>query len=221
MRELADGVHLITGFPPYGINCYLVGDVLVDAMSKLDRRRVLKALEGRTVAAHALTHAHADHQGATHAVCEKLGIPLWVGERDADAAEDPSLILERQPNHPINTLFAKIFAGPGHPVARTLREGDEVAGFQVLDTPGHSAGHISLWREADGVLIAGDVLNMQHPLAGFPRGLRQPLDIFTPDPARNRESIRRLGELGARLVLLGHGPPCRDAATFAAFCRAV
>ncbi len=221
MRELAPDVHLITGLPPYAINCYLVGDVLVDAMTKRDAKRILTELEGRAVAAHALTHAHPDHQGASHAVCETLGVPLWVGERDVAPTEDPSLILARQPRHPINSVFAKVMTGPGHPVARALREGDEVAGFTVLDSPGHSAGHIALWRERDRTLIAGDVLNNQHPLLGFPRGLREPLGFFTPDPAENRRSIRRLGALEPALVLFGHGPALRDPARFAAFCAGV
>ncbi len=221
MKQIAADVHLITGFPPYAINAYLVADVLVDAMTKRDARRIKKALRGQAVSAHALTHAHPDHQGASHSVCEELGIPLWVGEQDVAAAEDPALIAQRQPDHPINTLFSKVMTGPAHPVSRVLREGDEVGGFTVLDTPGHSAGHISLWREADGTLILGDVLNNQHPLLGFPRGLREPLGIFTPDPERNRASIRRLGELEPRTVLFGHGPAHRDPASFAAFCRAV
>ncbi len=47
----------------------------------------------------------------------------------------------------------------GHPVARRLREGDEVAGFVVLDVAGHSPGHIALWREADRTLVCGDVFS--------------------------------------------------------------
>ena len=191
MRQIADGLHLITGFPPYGINCYLAGDVLIDAMTRLDAKRILRELDGHEVNAHAVTHAHPDHQGATHAVCAARGIPAWAPERDAAAVEDPSLIAERQPKHPINTLFAKVMLGPGQPVARLLREGDDVAGFTVLDTPGHSVGHVSFWRESDRTLICGDVLNDQHPLTGFPRVLREPLEMFTPDPQRNRESIRR------------------------------
>lgn len=58
MREIADGVHLLTGFPPHAVNCYLVGDVLVDAMGRPDAGRILKELVGSTVATHALTHAH-------------------------------------------------------------------------------------------------------------------------------------------------------------------
>lgn len=221
MKTLTDDVHLITGLPPYAINAYLVGDVLVDAMTRWDAGRILKALKGRPVTAHALTHAHPDHQGASHAVCERLGVPFWVPERDVPAAEDARLIAQRQPDAPINRLFGKVMAGPSHPVDRALREGDDVAGFTVLDTPGHSAGHLSLWRAADRTLILGDVLNNQHPLLGFPRGLRRPLDVFTPDPERNRESIRRLGTLEPALVLFGHGPPLRDTAAFTAFCASV
>lgn len=221
MREIAPDVHLITGFPPLAVNCYLVGDILVDAMGRWDAKHILKELKGRTVNAHALTHAHADHQGSSHAVCEALGIPLWAHAADADAAEDPALILARQPKAAINKVMFKIFAGPGHPVARTLAEGDEVAGFTVLHTPGHSAGHVVFWRESDRVLIAGDVINTQNPLLTFPRGPRPPFDFFTPDPEENRRSIRRLGELEPSVVCVGHGPVWRDTARFAEFCRSV
>jgi glyoxylase-like metal-dependent hydrolase (beta-lactamase superfamily II) len=221
MREVAPDVHLITGLPPYGINCYLIahpgGDVLVDAMTRLDARRILKAVRGRQLAAHVATHAHPDHVGATHAVADALGVPVWAHAADRPAVEDTSLIARRQPDAAINRLFAKVMLGPGHAVGREVAEGDEVAGFTVLHTPGHSAGHITLWRERDGVLILGDVLNNQHPLLGFPRGLRLPLDVFTPDPALNRQSARRLGALPARTVLFGHGPPERDGGRFRAF----
>ena len=63
---------------------------------------------------------------------------------------------------------------------------------------------MSLWRESDRTLILGDVLNNQDPLLGIP-GLRLPKDFFTPDPARNRQSAKRLGELEPLLVLFGHG----------------
>ena len=225
MREVAAGVHLITAIPPYAINCYLVehpdGDVLVDAMTRLDTRGILKALRGRRLASHVVTHAHPDHVGATHAIASKLDVPVLAHEADRAAVEDTALIAERQPDALINTVFAKVMLGPGHPVERTLAEGDEVAGFAVLHTPGHSAGHVALWREHDGVLILGDVVNNQHPLLGFPRGLRLPLDTFTPDPQQNRESARRLGTLDVRTALFGHGPPERDGGRFRAFTTAL
>jgi hydroxyacylglutathione hydrolase len=209
MKQLADGVWQLGGFPPNAINVYVIEDVLVDAASRHATRRILRQVEGHRLAAHALTHAHPDHQGASHAVCERLGLPFWVGARDADAAEDPRLIGERQPNHPIARFYYRAFVGPGHPVDRKLTEGDEVAGFAVLDVPGHSAGHVAFWREADRVLILGDVLNNMDVLTAMP-GLHAPKPYLTPDPARNLESARRLAELEPELVLFGHGPPLRD-----------
>src|SRR3954467_4219705 len=71
MKLIADDVYLLPGFPPNAINVYLVGDVLVDAATRHAGRRILRQIEGREVTAHALTHAHADHQGASHEICEK------------------------------------------------------------------------------------------------------------------------------------------------------
>src|SRR5687767_13957273 len=115
-------------------------------------------------------------------------------------------MLATMPKHPMVKIAGKIAAGPGHPVDRPLREGDDAgAGFTVLDSPGHSPGHVAYWREADRTLIVGDVLFNIHPLLGFPQ-LRQPPDFCTPDPARNRESARRLAALEPELVCFGHGP---------------
>jgi hydroxyacylglutathione hydrolase len=94
-------------------------------------------------------------------------------------------------------------------VDRSLREGDDVAGFRVVETPGHSAGHLAFWRESDGVLILGDVLNSINVTTGL-RGLHEPKTYFTADPAANRRSARRLAELEPKLTLFGHGPPERD-----------
>jgi hydroxyacylglutathione hydrolase len=220
VKELAPGVWQLRGFPPNAINVYLVGDVLVDAASRHAGRRILRQLKGRTVRAHALTHAHPDHQGSSHELCTKLGLPFWVGERDADAAERPELIGERQPNHPVAQFYARIFTGPGHPVDRRLSEGDEVAGFQVLDTPGHSAGHVAFWRESDRVLILGDVINHINVVTGIP-GLHEPPSYLSPDPVTNRRSAKRLAALGPDLVLFGHGRPLRDTRKFVEFVEAL
>ena len=216
VKKVADGVFQLRGFPPNAINVFLVEDVLIDAASRHASRRILRQLAGRKVTAHALTHAHPDHQGASHAVCEALGIPLWCGEADADAAESPELIAERQPDHFVAQFFARVFTGPGHPVARRLREGDEVAGFQVLDVPGHSAGHVAYWREADRVLILGDVLNNMSVITGVP-GLQDPKPYLTPDPPRNRDSARRLAALEPAVVCFGHGAPLKDTRKFVDF----
>lgn len=219
MKYLAKDLFLLRGFPPYAINVYLMGDVLVDAATRLAVRRIRRELRGRHVAAHALTHAHADHQGASHAICTERGIELWCGEGDRAAVES-GRVTDDQPDHWMNRLHDRVWAGPAHPVARVLREGDEVGGFTVLEVPGHSAGHVAFWRESDRVLVAGDVLNGQSLVTGIP-GLQEPPEIFTPDPARNREAARKLAALEPALVCFGHGPPLRDTRRFVEFVAAL
>lgn len=212
MRQLADDLYQLGGFPPNAVNVYLAGGVVIDAGGKPDRRRILRQLKGHEVTAHALTHSHPDHDGASKAVCETLGIPYWVGEADVEAAEND--IVPR--DHPMQKLSAAVYQGPRHKVDRALREGDEVGGFVVLETPGHTAGHVAYWREADRSLILGDVLNGMHLLTTIP-GLHTPPDFFTADPAQNRDSARKLAKLEPSLICFGHGPPMRDTKKFTDF----
>jgi glyoxylase-like metal-dependent hydrolase (beta-lactamase superfamily II) len=216
VKRLADGLYLLRGSPPNAINVYLLADVLIDAATRRAERRILRQIAGREVTAHALTHAHPDHQGASHAICERLGIPLWCGTHDVAAMETPGGIAASQPPGLLNRLQARYWTGPPHPVARALREGDEVAGFHVLEVPGHSPGHVAYWRESDRTLILGDVLNNMNVLSGVP-GLHEPPRVFTPDPQRNRASARRLAALEPELVCFGHGPPLRDPGELARF----
>jgi glyoxylase-like metal-dependent hydrolase (beta-lactamase superfamily II) len=209
MKELAEGVYQLHGRPPNAINVYLVGDVLIDAATRQGEKRIMRQIDGRTVAAHALTHAHPNRQGASHAICERLGIPLWCGQGDIPAMETLGGIGGGQAPGLIKHLQARYWTGPPHPVGGALKEGDEVAGFTVLETPGHSRGHVAFWRESDRVLILGDVLNNMNVFTGV-SGLREPPAIFTPDPARNRKSARRLAALEPALACFGHGPPLRD-----------
>lgn len=216
MKELADDVYLLRGWPPNLINVYLVADVLIDAATRQAEKRIMRQISKRPLTAHALTHAHPDHQGSSHAICEQLGIPLWCGQGDVPAMETPGGLSSRQGPRWVNQLREHYWTGPPHPVARVLKEGDEVAGFTVLETPGHSRGHVAFWRESDRVLILGDVLFNMNTLTGI-SGLREPPAMFTPDPVRNRESARRLAALEPALACFGHGPPLRDPRKLAAF----
>ncbi len=216
MRQLAREVYLLRGWPRNAINVYLVGDVLIDAATRQGENRIMRQISQRAVSAHALTHAHPDHQGSSHAICERLGIPLWCGQGDIPAMETPGGVQNSQAPGWLNRLQQRYWTGPPHPVARALVEGDEVAGFTVLETPGHSRGHVAYWRQDDRVLILGDVLNGMNLMTGIP-GLHEPPAVFTPDPARNRQSVRRLAELRPLLTCFGHGPPLRDPGKLADF----
>ena len=217
MKEVADGVWHLNTFPfPNGVNAYLAGDVLIDAGTKRSTKGILRDLEGHTVTAHALTHAHPDHQGASHDVCTTFGIPYWVPDGDVEPAEDPELIGQRQPDNFVAQFFARTMHGPAHKVDRVLRDGDEVAGFRVISAPGHSAGHVVYFRESDRVLIIGDVLANMDILTGIP-GLQPPKGFLTPDPDTNRRSAKTLATLEPSLVLFGHGKPHRDPKKFVDF----
>ena len=220
MRELTDGVHQLRGLPPNAINVYLVRDVLIDAATRRGERRVMRQIADSPPRVHALTHAHADHQGSSHAVCTRLGIPLWCGQGDVPAMETPGAVAALTPPTWQTFVQRHFWVGPPHPVARALVEGDEVAGFTVLETPGHSAGHLAYWRESDRVLIAGDVLTNINLYTGV-TGLHEPLLAFTPDPKRNRASARRLAQLRPRVTCFGHGPPLRDPGKLADFVAAL
>ena len=212
MRLVADGVFHLRGFPPNAINVYLVEDVLIDSGTRMARRRILRQIEGRGVSAHGLTHAHPDHFGSSHRICQQLGLPLWCGAEDVRIVETGEVT--RAAHQP--SWMERMPSPEPHSVDRLLKEGDEVAGFRVLDVPGHSPGHIAYWRESDRTLIVGDVLFNLNPLTGVP-GLREPPEMLTYDVALNREAIRKVALLEPATVLFGHGPPLRDPKKIADF----
>ena len=219
MKRLADDLEQLSAFPPNAVNAYFAGGVLFDAGIKARAGGYLKQLRGRAVEAHALTHGHGDHQGSSARICRELGIPLACPALEADAVERRQIGL-LLPKNPIAQLIAAAMAGPAVPVTRRLVEGDQVGGFRVIDTPGHSPGHVVYWRERDRVLILGDVLTNVNIFTMIP-GLHQPPGVFTVDAARNRRSAKRLLELGIEpaLVCFGHGAPLRDPKRFADFIR--
>lgn len=218
MHAVAPNVFLLDGFPTDWVNVYLVDDVLIDAGTRFAAGGILRQLQGRPLSAHALTHVHPDHQGASKAVCERFNLPLWVSEGDAPVMESGDLSANMISDNLMTRLINTVFAGPAHPVARRLREGDEVGSFTVIETPGHTGGHISYWRASDGVLIVGDVLanmnlqNGKRELSQFPEGM-------TMNAAQNRESARKLAALNPNLVCFGHGSPLRDGAQFVEFVQ--
>ena len=219
MEQIAPDLHLLPGRPAHAFNVYLMDGVLIDAATRRAKDRILRGLGAVRPVAHALTHAHADHQGSSAALCSELGIELWCGEADAASVEAGD-IADRGPSNLITRWQLRNWAGPAHPVARRLLEGDAVGSYTVLEVPGHSPGHVAFWRESDRTLLAGDVLFGRHPITGRP-GLHEPPVRFTLDPARNRASIRRLADLEPTVVCFGHGPPWRDATALRAFADAL
>jgi len=211
MRQIAPDVFHVPTTPRNGVNVYVVGDVLVDTGLSTAAGTLKRVVREHDIKAIALTHAHGDHVGSAKKLRDEFGLPVWVGTNDREATEQGKAVKK----DPFNTRGISVIAGvlgdfAAVPVARVLNEGDQLtAGFTVLDTPGHSPGHVSFWREEDRVLICGDVFFNMHLLTTVP-GLRQPPGPFTVDPRQNRDSERRVAELRPRVAGFGHGPVIDD-----------
>jgi glyoxylase-like metal-dependent hydrolase (beta-lactamase superfamily II) len=212
MQQMATDVWRLASWRPL-INVYLVGDVLIDTGRRQDGKRILAQLDGRPLALVALTHAHADHQGSAHEVCERREIPLACHADDVDAMEGRRSMAGASA---IGRLVTRSWGGPPHPVARVLREGDDVAGFRVVHAPGHAPGEVIFFRESDGVAICGDVIRSVS-YATMRAKIFEPPDAFNDDSEQNRSSIRKLAELRPSLILPGHGDAVRDMSAFERF----
>ncbi len=90
--------------------------------------------------------------------------------------------------------------------------------FVVIESPGHTAGHVSFWRESDRILVLGDVISNLNIYSGLVM-LREPERFFSLDPAQNRRSARQLIELEPKLICFGHGPPMRDTQRFVDYVK--
>ncbi len=210
LRQIAPEVFQIPLMPRNSINCYIIEGVLVDSGIRSSYTTIKKALHEISVYQHVLTHAHADHQGCSDQICAELSIPLLCHPNEVFRTETGMVTNDYPtPQHWIAKLQQKYWAGQGHKVDRTIVENDEIGNFRVIETPGHSAGHISLFREQDGVLIIGDAaVNMN--LLTTAIGLHLPPNIFTSDQQRNIKSLQKLAQLKPSVICFGHGPVLRN-----------
>ena len=151
---------------PVATNCYIFSydekrAVVIDPASDADEiAGHLRALELEAVAI-VNTHGHLDHSGANGALKKLLDVPIYIGEGDAPYLGPGAESLHRQDALIIGleavATFQECYAvSPAADVL--LREGDEVAeaGLKVVNTPGHTAGGISL--VGDGLVFSGDAL---------------------------------------------------------------
>lgn len=190
---------------PLGLaNAYLLGDVLVDAGFPWSRRVIRPMVRAGRIREHALTHAHADHLGATPWLAD-AGIPVAIGARDADALATGEVLTHRSGF--VRALQRPIRPRPVEPTRR-LVEGDGVGGFEVLEVPGHTVGSLAFWRSADRVLVVGDAA--WHVLPG--RRASPVPAAFGTDHASTHRSFDRLLALEPHVVAFGHGSPLRGPA---------
>lgn len=170
----------------FDVRCFVVpyadGIVLVDTGPPGNGKTIEAAL-ARVGAAWAdvsdivLTHAHFDHSGElAEAAARASGATLWAGALD----------------------IAEIHFEDG-PKIRPLFEADRVRDLTILETPGHTPGHISLLHEAASFLMIGDLVGSVDGALSFGP------PAFTADPVLSRESLARMAELVPDRILFSHG----------------
>lgn len=219
------------------VNAYMVGGaesrrggtggwVLIDAGMPGCARSILAAAErrfgpGARPEAILLTHAHFDHVGSLRTLAEHWDVPVYAHEleipyltgRASYAPPDPwaggmmSLTSPLYPRGPID-LGDRVQPLPPAGSVPHLVE------WRVVETPGHSPGHVSFFRDVDRCLIAGDAVctTKQESLLAViaqAQAISGPPKYFTHDWQAAHESVRALAQLEPHVAATGHGTPMR------------
>lgn len=126
-----------------------------------------------------LTHSHGDHVGGLDGVLAEAPTAMtYAGAGDLDAIRAP------------NPLTA-------------VGDGDEILGLEVIETPGHTPGSISVLDTGIGLLVAGDALNTD----ADGTTVTGPNPRFTPDMATAGDSVAKLAQFEFESLAVGHGNP--------------
>ncbi|MHA4740453.1 MBL fold metallo-hydrolase [Dyadobacter sp. MSC1_007] len=223
--KVAEGVW---GLKDILVNVYFVANpdlswVLVDTGLKTGYRKIKKAAaelfgEGIPPQAIVLTHGHFDHVGSLEKLLSDWQVPVWahflelpyLSGKSSYPPADPTVggglmasLSWMYPNEPINVEDAVKTLPVTHSVP-VLPE------WKYFHTPGHAPGHISLWREKDKLLIAGDALVTTKQesalcVATQRKVLSGPPKYFTYDWRQSKDSVNLLAELNPQIVASGHG----------------
>jgi hydroxyacylglutathione hydrolase len=212
---VAEGVWVVQG-QPGRCNVYLIEDdggvTLFDAGARTMTRAVARAgAELGGIRRVVLGHGHTDHRG----VASALGVPVLCHPDEVQDAEGSGgfrywpegLAGLPTPLRQAHRLMHR-YAWDGGPVeiADTLAEGDGVAGFRVIDLPGHAPGLIGLWRESDRLALSSDCF-YTIDLWGRSSEPRVPAAMYNFDTEQARASIRKLAALEPAAAWPGHARP--------------
>jgi glyoxylase-like metal-dependent hydrolase (beta-lactamase superfamily II) len=200
--------------------------VLVDAgvtgFTKTIEAVVEERFAGRAPAAIVLTHGHFDHIGCLRNLAEKWDVPIFAHD-----LEFPYLNGSKSYSPPDPTvgggvmpLLAPLFPRGPIDVSRWLQrlpdDGSvpQMLGWRWIHTPGHTPGHVSLWREFDRTIIAGDAFittnqESAYAVAVQAEEMHGPPKYFTPDWSAAKSSVQRLAALQPDVVVTGHGRAMR------------
>ena len=167
-----------------------------------------------------LTHGHFDHAGALKDLAEEWDVPVY-----AHILELPYITGQEKYPPPdatvgggLMTILAPLY--PRTPVdvsghASALPADGTVPGlpgWQWIHTPGHTRGHVSFYRESDGVLLVGDAFCTTKQesflaIATQSAELHGPPAYYTSDWLSAKASVQKLAKLRPNVFAPGHGYP--------------
>lgn len=146
-----------------------------------------------------ITHQHDDHIGGLKGMVE------WAPEAEVVASgHEAGVISGRRgydpSSNPVLRFLARNAKPPGVPVGRVVGAGDSVSGFRVIETPGHTPGHVSLLRDEDGLLFTADAFGC------LPKRVRVGVrKAFCVEPAQAKRSAAKLLDEEFSTVVFAHG----------------
>jgi glyoxylase-like metal-dependent hydrolase (beta-lactamase superfamily II) len=177
---------------------------------------------GSPPAAIVMTHGHFDHVGALENLAREWNVPIYAHQLEMPYLNgtasypppDPTvgggmmaLLSPMYPRGPVNVSqwLQPLPADGSVPF---------MPGWRWVHTPGHTVGHVSLWRESDRTIIAGDAFittaqESAYAVATQRPEMHGPPKYFTPDWESARTSVQQLAALEPELVVTGHGPAMR------------
>ena len=214
--KITDNVFIVPGVTA---NCYLITDLdgmtVIDAGLPGSHRKILAYVaslgkSAQQVKRIVITHADLDHYGGLAALQEATGARTFASQVEAQAMATGKSSREiKTSGFSLRRLIRPFLKATPFQVDQVLAEGQTLpalGGLRVLETPGHTPGHLSLFAPVSGVLFCGDSMVADRT------GLKGSRPGVTWDVEQARLSERKQAALGAWIVCSGHGPVVRDAA---------
>jgi glyoxylase-like metal-dependent hydrolase (beta-lactamase superfamily II) len=221
LLKITDNVFVIPGIVA---NPFIIVDAdgltLIDAGLPRSQKKILAYVAGlgkspRDIKRILITHADLDHVGSLAALHNATGARTYASQTEAQAiaAGKSSRQIKRRGFSFRRLLFAllgPVMKAKPFQVDEIVADGQVLplaaGGLRVLDTSGHTPGHISFYSPTSGVLFCGD------SMVSDERGLHGSRPGLTWDDAKAKEAVKRQAALNPRIVCPGHGPVVMDAA---------
>ena len=217
---------VLVGRPGSGDRSWILIDTGVPGLAgRIEKAAGERFGQGARPSAIILTHGHFDHVGNLEKLAEKWDTPIYAHPSEIPYLNGTAAYPKPDPavGGGIMPLLAPLFPlGPIDVSARLLPFPPDgtvpgLRGWHWMHTRGHSAGHVSFWREADRTIIAGDAFITTDQESAFAVTMQSPElhgppTYFTPDWVGARKSVQKLASLSPELVITGHGRAMRGPA---------